>query len=149
MTATATEAKPGSAPAEEKKKGGKKKKLLILVLLLAVVGGAGYWFFLKPGDAKKEAPKPGEVVALEPIQVNLADGHYLSIGIALQLVDGATEADGSKALDAVIDLYSGLKIEELIKPKTRDELKAELTHEMSELYEEEVMDVYLTQFVTQ
>ena len=138
-----------SKPTEEdgEKKGG-KKKLVVIVLLVAVLGGAGYWFFLKPSGAK-EAPKPGEVVALEPIQVNLADGHYLSIGIALQLVEGAEKADGSKALDAVIELYSGLDVQELIKPKARSELKKELSHEVGELYEEEVLDVYLTQFVTQ
>jgi flagellar FliL protein len=147
MTATATEAKPAAGEAEEEKGGGKKKKLVVIVLLVALLGG-GYWFFLKPGGGE-QAPKPGEVVALDPVQVNLADGHYLSIGIALQLVDGVKEADGSKALDAVIDLYSGLAIEELIKPKTRTELKKELAHEVEELYEEEVMGVYLTQFVTQ
>ncbi|HCB04024.1 MAG TPA: flagellar basal body-associated FliL family protein [Nocardioides sp.] len=146
MTATATEAKPDAAPEEAK---GGKKKLIVIVLLVAVIGGAGYWFFLKP-KGPEPAPKPGEVVALDPIQVNLADGHYLSIGIALQQVEGAAhEAEGSKALDAVIELFSGRTIEELIKTKTREELKEELSHEIAELYHEEVMGVYYTQFVTQ
>ena len=145
MSATATETRP-DAGAQEDEPGG-KKKLLVVVLLVALLGGGGYWFLLKPGG--DTAPKPGEVVALDPIQVNLADGHYLSIGIALQLTEGAHEADGSKALDAVIDLYSGQDIDELIKPHTRTELKKELTHEIAELYHEEVMEVYLTQFVTQ
>lgn len=142
---TDTATKPEAAT--EEKKGG-KKKLIIIVVLVAVLGGAGYWFFLKPSGEKPE-PVAGEVVALDPIQVNLAEGHYLSVGIALQLTEGAHEADGSKALDAVIDLYSGMEIEELVKPKTRTELKAELKHHLEELYHEEVMDVYLTQFVTQ
>ncbi|MBJ7358608.1 flagellar basal body-associated FliL family protein [Nocardioides sp.] len=145
MSATATAPTRDTEDGAAEEPGG-KKKLLVVVLLLALVGGAGYWFFLKPGDP---APKPGEVVALDPIQVNLADGHYLSVGIALQLAEGAHEADGSKALDAVISLYSGREIEELAKPKTRSELKDELKHELAELYHEEVMDVYLTQFVTQ
>jgi flagellar FliL protein len=148
MSATATEARPEAGSQAEEKSGGKKKKLLIVVLLVALLGGGGYWFLLKPGGGE-EAPKPGEVMALDPIQVNLADGHYLSIGIALQLVEGAEEADGSKALDAVIELYSGRNIDDLIKAKTRTELKQELSHEVAELYEEEVIDVYLTQFVTQ
>ena len=144
MSATATESKP--AEDQEEKSGG-KKKLLIMLLLVVLLGGGGYWFLLKPGG--ETAPKPGEVMALEPIQVNLAEGHYLSIGIALQLVEGAEEADGSKALDAVINLYSGREIDDLIKPKTRADLKAELSHEVAELYDEEVLDIYLTQFVTQ
>jgi len=147
MSATATEAKPEAA-AEEGKKGG-KKKLLVIVVVVAILGGVGYWFFLKPSSGAEPPPKPGEVVALDPIQVNLADGHYLSIGIALQLVDGVAEADGSKALDAVIDLYSGRDMAELVKPKARARLKKELVAELKELYEKEVMDVYLTQFVTQ
>ena len=54
-----------------------------------------------------EQPEPGEVVTLEPIQINLAGGHYLRIGLALQLTADAHEADGSKALDATIELFSG------------------------------------------
>jgi flagellar FliL protein len=146
MTATATETKPDAEA--EGKGGGKKKKLIIMVLLVVLLGGGGYWFLLKP-KGPEPAPKPGEVLALEPVQVNLAEGHYLSIGIALQLVEGAEEADGSKALDAVIDLFSGREIDELNKPKTREELKEELSHEVEERYEEEVMAVYFVQFVTQ
>jgi flagellar FliL protein len=96
MSTTATEAKP-EAGAEAGKKGG-KKKLVVIVLLVAVLGGAGYWFFLKPSSGAAPPPKPGEVVALEPIQVNLADGHYLRIGIALQLTATAHEADARQAV---------------------------------------------------
>ena len=149
MSATATETKAAGDTAAEGKGGGKKKKLVVIVLLVAVLGGAGYWLFLKPSSGAAPPPKPGEVLALDPIQVNLADGHYLSIGIALQLTQGATEADGSKALDAVISLYSGRNIAELLKPKARAELKKELKAELWDLYDKEVMDVYLTQFVTQ
>ena len=84
----------------EAKGGGKLKKILILLVLLGVVGGAVWFFFLKPKPV--EAPKPGEVVALEPIQINLAAGHYLRVGVALQLTETAHEADGSKALDSLI-----------------------------------------------
>jgi flagellar FliL protein len=146
MSATATATKPATEPEAEEKKGG-KKKLVIILLVLVLGGGGGYWFFLKP--AGSTAPQPGIVVALDPIQVNLADGHYLSIAIALQLTDAVKEADGSKALDAVISVYSGLNMDDLNKAKTRTELKKELTKRVSELYEKEVMDVYLTQFVTQ
>jgi len=146
---SATDTKTDADQATEKKGGG-KKKLVIIVLLVAVLGGAGYWFFLKPSSGAAPAPKPGAVLALDPIQVNLDDGHYLSIGIALQLTAGAgEETDGSKALDAVIDLYSGRSVAELLKPKARIELKKELKAKLSELYDEEVMDVYLTQFVAQ
>jgi flagellar protein FliL len=144
--ATMTREAPAAEAVEEEKKGG-KGKLIVIVLVLLLVAGAAYVFVLKPkGDS---APKPGDVVALDPIQVNLADGHYLSIGIALQAVEGVKEVDGSKALDATIALFSGQAIDDLLKPKDREHLKEQLEGRLEKLYDDEVMDVYFTQFVTQ
>ena len=82
--------------------------------------------------------------------INLASGHYLKLGIALQLVEGAPEeVDGSKALDAAIDLFSGLPVEEVATAKERRALKEELATTLEEAYDEEVMGVYFTEFVTQ
>ena len=147
MTVTMPAQGTAAEAAEPAKKGGRKKILMILVLFLAV-GAAAYWFLIKPADAK-EAPKPGEVVRLEPIQVNLAAGHYLKIGIALQLTAEAHEADGSKALDATIDLFSNRPMEQVTRPDVRAKLKKELEKELEELYHGEVMGVYFTDFVTQ
>jgi flagellar FliL protein len=141
---------PGTEEATEAeaKGGGKLKRILILVVVLAVVGGGVWFFFLKPKP--KEAPKPGEVVALEPIQINLSAGHYLRVGIALQTTaDVKEELDGSKALDATIEVFSGLPMEEVLAPKQREHLKKELEGKLEHLYEGEVMDVYFTEFVTQ
>lgn len=125
-----------------------KKKLLIIAVALVVVAGAGYWFFLKPSGGKAE-PVPGEVVALDAIQINLEQGHYLRVGVALQLVEGAHEVDGSKALDATIELFSGRTVEEVGAPKERKHLKEELSTELEHLYHGEVLEVYFTDFVTQ
>jgi flagellar FliL protein len=145
-TMSATGAAGAAEGEETAKKGGKKKLLIILVAVLAIGGGA-YWFVLKPHP--KSAPQPGEVVTLEPIQVNLAQGHYLKIGIALQLVKGAKEVDGSKALDATIDLFSGRPMEQLTKPGQRQKLKTQLSHTLEKRYDGEVMGAYWTDFVTQ
>ena len=142
-TATAAPETEGEA-----KGGGKKKKLLIVVLVVLIAAGASWWFLLRPA-AGADTPKPGDVVTLEPIQVNLAGGHYLSIGIALQTVKGTDKLDGAKALDAVIELYSGQNGDDLVKAKVRGALKSELLKKIEHLYDDEVMDVYLTQFVTQ
>ncbi len=148
MTVTAMPATPkADAQTEpEEKKGGLKKVVIILVALLALGGGA-YWFVLKPKPV--EAPKPGEVVSLDPIQINLEGEHYLRVGIALQLTAKTKEADGSKALDATITEFSGLSIAEVNDVKKRAALKKELQHHLGELYEGEVMGVYFTEFVTQ
>jgi flagellar FliL protein len=138
------------AEAEASPKGGGKKKLLVGVLVRALGVGAAWWFLLRPAAAEEEGPQPGEVLVLEAIQINLADGHYLRLGLALQKVEGASEeVEGSKALDAAIELFTGQRMEQLAKSKHRNELKDELEHQLAEIYHEEVMGVYFTDFVTQ
>jgi flagellar protein FliL len=127
--------------------GGRKKVVMILVLVLAL-GAAAYWFALRP-TAEAKAPEPGEVVRLDPIQVNLSGGHYLKVGIALQLTADAYEADGSKALDATIDLFSGRSMDQLGRAENRAKLKKALEKELEKRYHGEVMGVYFTDFVTQ
>jgi flagellar FliL protein len=134
----------GAAPGEAKG-GGKKKLVMILVAVLALGGGGFMMFRPKP----PAPPKPGAVVALDPIQINLAADHYLRIGIALQLTDKSKEADGSKALDATIDEFSGKQIGDVTDPRKRRAMKKQLEHHLGELYDGEVMGVYFTEFVTQ
>ena len=137
------------AAEEPEKKGGKKKLIIILVAVLAI-GGAAYWFVLKPKpEGKKEKPVAGEVVALEPRQVNLEGGHYLKLGLALQGTADAHELEGSKALDAAISIFSGRSIEEVSRPAELKHLKTELQKELDHLYHGDVMGVYFTDFVTQ
>lgn len=132
---------------EEAKPRSKVKLLLVGVLALAVVGGAGWFFFLKP-SGPTPPPEPGEILTLEATQINLADGHYLRLGLALQLTTTAHEADGSKALDAAIHLFSGKRLDQL-EGQRRDALKQRLAKELEHLYHGDVMDVYFTEFVTQ
>ncbi len=135
------------APAEAPKKS--KKKLLAVVLILAVVAAA-YWFLMKPAPAEEAEPEPGAVVVIEPIQINLAAGHYLKLGMALQAsADTHEEPDGSKALDSAIDLFSGLPMEDISLAEDREKLKKKLMHDLEERYHGEVLDVYFTEFVTQ
>ncbi|QTE29880.1 flagellar basal body-associated FliL family protein [Pengzhenrongella sicca] len=150
--------KPEPEPVAEapKKRFGKpsKKVLIIAVAVLLVVAGAVYFFLLKPGGsdtpAAEPAPVAGEVLTVDAVSVNLVDGHYLRLGLGLQLTEGEHEGvDPAKALDLAIALFSGHTVAEVTDPATREALKAELVAELSEAYEGEVMDVYLTDFVTQ
>lgn len=144
---TVTAMAPTATTAEEAPPKRSRKKLIMILVAVLVIGGGGYYQFLMPKPDKP--PEPGEVVSLEPIQINLGAEHYLRIGLALQLTTEAKEADGSKALDAAINLFSGLPMAEVNDPKHRADLKKELEKELVELYEEEVMGVYFTEFVTQ
>lgn len=132
--------------AEGKAKPPLKKVLMILAAVLAL--GAAAWFLvLKP--APSGPPKPGEVMKLDPIQVNLDGTHYLRVGIALQLTASAHKVDGSKALDATISELSGLPMTQVNDSKQREKLKEKLVGQLEELYHGEVMGLYFTEFVTQ
>ena len=138
---------PSPAPADAPAPKGKGKMLVVGILVLAVAAGAGWFFFLKPSGPSK--PEPGEVMPLEAIQVNLSGGHYLRLGMALQLTTNAHEADGSQAMDAAIGIFSGLPVAEVNKPAAREKLRKELEEELEHRYHGDVMDVYFTEFVTQ
>ena len=84
---SATLDRPDAPAADAPEKAGGRKKLLVIALVLVVGAGAGWWFLLRPSGPAE--PEPGEVMTMEPIQVNLAGGHYLRVGIALQLSVGA------------------------------------------------------------
>ena len=143
----------------------KKKSKLLLVIIIAVVAlggaGAGAYMMLKPSDdaaatAEAEKAEPGEVVKVEAVTINLADGHYLKMAFALQATADAAEApDPSKALDVAISTYTDKPIAELSTAKGRDTAKKEFLEKIEEAYMDKetktssVMDVYLTQFVTQ
>lgn len=146
MTVTAM---PGSTAADpEPEKKSPLKKVLVLAVVVLVAGAAVWFTMLKP-SAEPTEPVAGEVVALDPIQINLAGGHYLRAGIALQLVEGAHEVDGSKALDALIEVYSGTDMSELVGAEPREAKREALVSELQHRYHDEVIGVYFTEFVTQ
>jgi flagellar FliL protein len=138
------------APEGEAKPGGKKKLLVIVAVALVAVGAGAYFFLFSGGSSE---PVPGAVLPLDPIAVNLANGGYLKIGIALQLTDAAGEEapDGSKALDLVISTFSQAQPTDVTA--ARDALKESLRQQIIDAYTEDgaetVMDVYLTEYVTQ
>jgi len=140
--------------AKKSRKPSKRTVIILVAALLVVGGGAGYVFVLKPAGgsvaAVAPAPKPGTVLTVDAVSVNLAGGHYLRLGLGLQLTADVTEApDPAKALDLAITLFSGRTVAEVSAPKTRDRLKAELAASLSKAYDGEVMDVFLTDYVTQ
>ena len=146
---TVTELKGAESDEAQAEEAGPRrgKKVLVLLVAVLVVAAATWWFLLRPSGP--EEPKPGAMLPLESTQINLADGHYLKVGIALQLVEGATEVDGSKALDATIELFSGQDVDDISQAPTRKALKRKLGAELEERYDGDVMGVYFTEFVTQ
>ncbi len=152
MTAS-TKEKPAAAT-EEEPKGGKKKLVLILLVVLLAAAGAAYFFLFSGSSAEAEEPVPGEVLALEPVAVNLAGGGYLKIGVALQLTEGAGGGghgggglDGAKATDLIISTFSQAKPADVTS--ARDALKEALEQKIVEAYHGDVIEIYYTEYVTQ
>ncbi len=150
--------KDGKDAAEAPKRS--KKMLMIIVIALVVLGGGGAGaFFMLKGDsaeAAKEAPVKGAVVTMDnALTINLAEGHYLKLGFALQATEeaGEEEIDMSEAIDLAIDQYTGMEIAELETAKGREAAKAELLEKIEKVYNVEdkhvIMGIYFTQFVTQ
>jgi flagellar protein FliL len=130
-----------------------KKMLIIIVLAVLLLGGGGagsYFMFFKKSTPEVVVPEPGPVVALDAITINLEDGHFLKVSIALQATaDAHEEPNGSKALDILISQFSNKSVAELSSNDAREAEKKELVEKVKKAYEEEVYDVYFTEFVMQ
>lgn len=141
-------------PAEAAPKKKSKTMIIVIAAVLLLGGGGGGAFLMLSGgqaEAAEEAPAElGAVVTIEPITINLADGHYLKLGMALQATaEAAHEPEPAIALDLAIAHYTDRKIGELATGKGREHAKKELLEKIKKAYHEEVVDVYFTQFVTQ
>lgn len=156
--------------AEDKEPTGKAGKVKAIGLALGfvvlgavigpkVLGGGG----AAPASATEETTtttEPGPVVVLDAITLNLADGHLLQVGLALELTADAGGGHGeaakddptkgyAKALDAAIDVLGDQSMAALSAPGGRDAAKAALETVLAELYEGDITGVYFHQFVMQ
>ncbi|MEU8659115.1 flagellar basal body-associated FliL family protein [Actinoplanes philippinensis] len=145
--------------AEAPKKSNKMLMVVIALALVIVGGGGAGAFFMFRGDtasAAEEKLVKGVVTPAEStITVNLAEGHYLKLGFAVQQTEDAGEeaVDLSEAYQLAIDEYTGRTVAELSTAEGRETIKKELVAKMIAAYTEDdkkmVMDVYYTSFVTQ
>jgi flagellar FliL protein len=141
------------AAATPPKKKSKKKLIIIMVVLLVVIAG-GAKFML--GGSKTSAvatPKPGPLVALDAVTVNLKGGHYLRVGVAVQFTDkvkAAVPPDGAMATDQVIVYFTGQDAATLQTPSALASAKSSLMSKIGKAYPDDpVYDIYFTSFVVQ
>jgi len=156
------------------KGGGMNKLLLVAVLLLGAAAG----YVLKGGGGGSAGaaaettlpppPEPGMMVSIAPLSVNLADNHYLKIGLAVQLVDGAETTEGgghggSAATpedawlaehgpvirDLLISELGGAHVSEFANAAGRENLRNHLLEKANEHLEGSVYALYFTEFVMQ
>lgn len=151
-------------------KGGKGKTFAIYALAAIGVLGGLKGFVLGGGKASAESAgvstttttKPGPIVTLAPITVNITGDRFLKVGLGLQLWGKHSEGGGhgapdsddptkgyARALDLTIETFGGHSYEELSTPEGRKKAKEELVEKLKHAYHEEVEGVYFTDFVMQ
>jgi len=167
------EAAEGADEGEKKGLSGKLKLVAMILPTVLLIAGAVYFFVLAP--SKSSAAKPtasasatatdgsgdgtedpaatstfvaGKLVTVDPVTINLANGHYLKVGVALQATaDAGEDVTGSKAMDALITQFSGKTVDEIATQEGRDAAKKALVKQIKKLYEKKVYDLYWTTFV--
>lgn len=161
------EAQATEEEAQPKKKS-KTKFFIILGVSIALLGGGGFFAytkFLAPKaaiEAEAEAPaepqKPiGEIFALEPFVVNLADPkgkRYLKIKIELELETPEAVAKAQlvspKLRDTVIMMLTSLAFEEVMTPEGKIRIRDELHERFNQIMKpERVKNIFFTEFVVQ
>ncbi len=138
----------------------KRKKLIIGVVLLLVLGAGAFYELggsskgAAGGVAKTvAAAKPGPLVALDSVTVNLAGGHYLRVGVTLEFtskVSASAPPDGAAALDRTIGYFTGQDAAPLQTGAGLENAKKGLKQEIAASYPDDPLyDVLFTSFVVQ
>lgn len=160
MATSTAQLKPADAEADKPAKSKKKLILMVVPALVLLLAGGGYFLLAGGGGGgdghggEPPPPTPGAILVLDPTTINLADGHYLKVTLALQMIAGAGggghgELDGSQALDLTIATFSGHTVAELSVPANRAKYKKKLLEKLDKAYHHEVMDLYFREFVMQ
>jgi flagellar FliL protein len=167
VTTTILSHADASEGAGNKSKKSRKKLVIVAVVLLVLLAVGA--FVGKGLLAGPSAPEPdpktvaGDVVTLAPITMNLADGRYLKLTLALQLnkaaspVAGSVDAaagkapavDGAKALDAAIAVLGQHTYAQMIAPGGRASAQKVLSAQVKKRYDGDVLGVYFTEFLMQ
>lgn len=158
---------------EEEQEPKKKSKALFFVILgvgILLLGGGGFFAytnFLAPEPAaiteegaeggKEPPPIIGDMFALQPFVVNLADPkgkRYLKIKIEIELesptaVEQATKVS-PKLRDMVIMMLTSLSFEEVMTPEGKIRIRDELLERFNQIMRpERIKNIYFTEFVVQ
>lgn len=149
------------AKPKEAKPKKSKRKLLAIPILVLLVCGVGYKMFLAP---KPKAPKmkiEGAVVPLEKeFVVNLDEGHYGKVSVALVVKESGAGGHGAAAEEIVLpqepviraiitDHLTGLTTEDLTDRTRRDTVIDDILESIEKGTDEHVTEVLFTDLAVQ
>ncbi|MDH3393880.1 MAG: flagellar basal body-associated FliL family protein [Desulfobulbaceae bacterium] len=150
----------------------KSKALFFIILSLSVIllGGGSFFAYIKlmgtqpnaENSALNSDPAPpadtvGEIFALEPFVVNLADPkgkRYLKVQIKLEIESvealERTQKAAPKLRDLVIIMLTSLTFEEVMTPEGKIRIRDELLERFNQVMRpDRVKNIYFTEFVVQ
>lgn len=168
---------------DDEKSSGGSKRLIIVGALCALIAGAGFVLggrmsgggevVVEAAPAVEEEVLPvttiDEIVELEPLNVNLADGHYLRLAVAIGIAhgedgDAAEESSGhgsstdstgepsietAPASDLVLTTFAGRVMDDLAAPEGREAARNDLEEGLVGFYGDSIVSVLFTEFVMQ
>jgi flagellar FliL protein len=130
------------------------KKVLILLLVVATVAGGGVLFYVIQ-EGKKDEQKTAasfKIMELEPVVINLSDGHYIRIAIALGYTGEESELKSKLPAinDILITTVGAMSSKELISPEGKELLKENLLLKInSVLSGVQVRNIFYREFIVQ
>lgn len=155
----------------KKEKGAKGKSNLIPAVVLALGVAAGGYFMgggesaaEGTAEAEPEVPvvEPGALVSLDPMTLNLDDGRFLRVGVSFLMTAEFESAEGKEGgahhfypedagplQDQLIAMFAWRDGADLVGADQLAATKAELLERANELFDGQVLEVYLTDFVMQ
>lgn len=156
---------------EGKEKGGSNTKPAIIIAVAILLG---FKMFGGGGAAPAPAAAPaheeemdcaaediknpvegGPVLALDAMNVNLAEGHYLRVTAGVEFAEGTDikvydeEGMGAKAADAIISTVGGRSMEEFSTQEDVEALREALTEKIRPVYKCKATKVLFIEFVMQ
>lgn len=136
------------------------KKKIIMVVPLLLVAAVGYKMFLAPKPVPVKKKIEGSVTALQKdFLVNLADGQYAKVAVAVVTEEAAGAAHGETAgaglaqeaavRAIIIDELTGIPGEELVSREGRETLAKKIVKMIKKKTDEHIHEVLFTDVTVQ
>ena len=145
-----------------------KKKLIMILVPLLIVGGVGAKMFLLPKKAAAKTKVNGTIYVLpKQFTLNLADGKYATLTVALVLAPGQTDDSTAETAGTTTPAGFGTLTEEpairalitndvtdasskvLLSAPGRKHLQTEILHDIKKQTDVKVNQIYFTDLAVQ
>jgi flagellar FliL protein len=131
----------------------KRKSILLLSLLfLVIAGGVAIYYLNHKGKQGKQETVLVEIEDVEPIVINLADGHYVRMTISLGYTGDKKELEKKLPMinDVIITTAGAMTSKELLSPEGKELFKENLLLKLnSALSDASIRDVFFKEFIVQ